>query len=130
MKVTKKIKELISELASELPQDFRFASGVTKVLGKDILYLEKYKELRERLDVSKIDPEGEYPTSAPLKQRYEINHEKRLKRAYKRNGFAGMERYINEYYEAAEGAVADEEMKLKLTLITKLNTLWQKMKNS
>jgi hypothetical protein len=90
-KIHKQQMKVFNELDNILPkQQYKF-KGTQKVTGEDAI-LAGHKEI----DGTSIDPEKEYTMNMPYSNT--ANHKNRLKSAYRRNGIAGVCRYLKPYY--------------------------------
>lgn len=80
----------LKELGQFLPEDHYVSKDSTKVLGKD---LELWN--LEGKTPEEIDSEKEYTMNIPCY--CNVNHGRRIKRAYKANGREGIKAYIKQY---------------------------------
>ena len=91
-KIHKHQMKILKELGNILPkQQYRF-KGIQKVTGEDAI-LSGQKEI----DGKEINSEEEYTMTMPFSNT--ANHTNRLKSSFRRNGIAGIIKYVRPYYE-------------------------------
>ena len=87
--MTKEVEKFIHKLAINLPAVKYAARDKRFVSGSDLILAGHDKEDKN------IDPEGRYEIGIPFE--LPVNHERRLKRAYKRNGKEGLIHYLKPF---------------------------------
>lgn len=82
------ISDSVKELAEKMPLVMEWTHEVHMVKGQELI--DQGQDVTD--DGKKIKPERTYLQNMPVQ--IAINHERRMRKAYKKNGYAGLQEYI------------------------------------